>query len=92
MSEDQQRYDVQRALGACLFAVDDFMSDEKPNLSRLPNAARTRLTVEAALAYLVGHGLITVKPDEQWPLLLPMRVPSELMPDVVGEARARGVL
>lgn len=84
---DEQRRDIQRALRVALFAVDDFVIGETPNMDYLTNAVRTRLTVEAALAYLIGTGLITVLPDEEWPELLPMRVPLALKPDTFSEAR-----
>lgn len=87
MSNDQRRSDIQRALRACLFAVDNFVIGEASNLAHVPNAARTRLIVEAALAYLVGNRLIAVVPDEEWPDLLPVRVPPELKPDAAGEAQ-----
>lgn len=89
MSIEQQRADVRRALHASIFAVDNFVIDEAFNLDHLSNAARTRLIVEAALAYLIGNELVTVAPDEQWPDFMPMNVPPELKPDAAGEARCR---
>lgn len=84
--------DIARALRVALFAVDDFVIGERSNMDCLTYAARTRLTVEAALAYLIGNDLIAVKPDKEWPELLPMRVPLELRPDAAGEAeRARRI-
>jgi hypothetical protein len=87
MSIEQQRADVFRALHVSIFAVDNFVMEERSNLDFLSNAARTRLIVEAALAYLVGHGLIAVMPDGEWPDFVPMRVPPELKPDVDADVR-----
>lgn len=89
MSIEQQKADVRRALHVAIFAVDDFVIGEALNLDYLSNAARTRLIVEAALAYLVGNELITVAPDEEWPDWVPSRIPPDLKPDAAGEARRR---
>lgn len=92
MSIEQQRADIGRALHVAIFAVDNFVMDEGSNLEYVTNAARTRLIVEAALAYLVSNELVTVAPDEQWPDFMPMNVPPELKPDAAGEARrAQGI-
>lgn len=92
MSIEQQRADVRRALHVSIFAVDNFVMDEWSNLEYLSNAARTRLILEAALAYLVGNELIAVTPDGSWPDFVPMQVPPELRPDVAGEVlRVRGI-
>lgn len=84
---ERQQVDIRRALHVAIFAVDNFVMDERSSLDCLSGAARTRLIVEAALAYLVGNELVTVTPDEQWPDFMPMQVPTELKPDVAGEAR-----
>jgi hypothetical protein len=61
----------------------------------LPSGVRDRLVIDAALGYLVAHGIITVKPLDEWPLTLPNRLPEDLAPDVQAEvdrALARGPL
>lgn len=92
MSIEQQQVDIRRALHVAIFAVDNFVMDERSNLEYVTNVARTRLIVEAALAYLVSNELITVTPPEGWPDWVPSRIPPELKPDVAGEAcRAQGI-
>lgn len=83
-AEDVAGYidDRDRATRAASFAVDDWWLSQVPNLDRLTAAQRTRLLIAAALGYLIGEGLITVKPEEEWPEYLNMRIPGHLRPDV----------
>lgn len=80
-AEGQQRNDLDRATRAAMFAVDSFVLNRLANV-QITEAARTRLTVAAALGYLIGTGLIVVTPEEDWPEWLPLDIPAHLKPDV----------
>ena len=101
MNEEQRRQveDRDRAVRACMFAVDDaFLRDPAmgAQLRAAPPAVRSRVAVEAAIGYLVGQGLIEVKPDSEWPEYLPMQTPEHLLPAVdeyiAGNQRLRDAL
>jgi hypothetical protein len=68
---------------AAIFATDNVIM-RNPALRALPGADQTRVTAEAVLGYLIGHGLITVHPVQQWPEWLGMEIPDHLRPDVDG--------
>jgi hypothetical protein len=80
-TEDQQRKDRDRAARAALFAVDLFALNTLARV-HITEASRTRLTVEAALGYLIGAGLITVTPEADWPEYFEVSIPEHLRPDV----------
>lgn len=41
---------------------------------------RTKVAVVAAIGYLIGHGLITMLPDDQWLEWLNIDIPKHLKP------------
>lgn len=78
----QQIDDRDRAYRAARFAADQYAMDRQ--VRALPGADQTAAAVTAALGYLIGHGLITVKPADEWPEWLDLDVPEHLAPDVDG--------
>lgn len=88
LTEEQQRHraDLAQAARVAMFAVDDaFLRDrETADALRtlLTPAERSSLTVEAALGYLIGQGLIEVR--KPWPAELSLLTPEYLRPDVDG--------
>jgi hypothetical protein len=78
----QQLADRDRATRAAIFAVDNVLIGS--GIDRLPSAYHSRAAVEAALGYLIGHGLITVTPEADWPEWLPVQCPDHLVPDLAG--------
>lgn len=79
----QQIADRDRAARAAIFAADSVLIDN-PGVRNLPGADQTRVTVTAALGYLIGHGLITVAQEADWPEWLSLDIPEHLLPDVDG--------
>jgi len=79
--QQQQISDRDRAVRAAMFAADHMLISN-PQIYALPKAHVSRLTVEAAVGYLIGHGLITVKPESEWPEWLAMALPEHMEPDV----------
>ena len=55
MSEQQQIADRARAARAAAFAVDQALIDNYAELRSVPSVVVARVTVEAALGYLIGH-------------------------------------
>jgi len=80
-TEEQQREDRDRAVYAACFAVDTFVHDND-DLRRVTAATHTKLVVEAAVGYLLGEGLIVVKPANEWPDMLGFQIRPHLLPDV----------
>jgi hypothetical protein len=70
-----------RAVRMAALAVDNLLIDN-PDLRQLPDAARTRIIVTAALGYLIGHGLVTVAPAADWERWLSTDIPEHLRPDL----------
>jgi hypothetical protein len=81
--EQQHIVDRDRCVRIAMFAADKVLLDN-PDLATLPPAYTARVTVEAALGYLIGRGLITVKPDDQWPEWLAVDLPDHMRPDIAG--------
>lgn len=79
--EARQLADRDRATRQALFGADETLVAID---RRLPVAVRDRLAVTAALGYLIGHGLITVKPATEWPEWVPLDIPEHLRPDLAG--------
>ncbi len=88
MTEQQQIADRDRAARAATFAVDQALIDNYAELRSVPSVVVARVTVEAALGYLIGHGLITVAPAEEWPEWLQLDTPEHLRPDVEAKVSA----
>ncbi len=84
---DRQVADRDRAVQACVFAVDNTLIDN-PAVRALPGADQTRITLEAALGYLIGHGLVEVKPQDEWPEWLAVDMPDHMRVDVEARVRA----
>lgn len=85
MTPEEQReiYDRDRCVRAAMYAADKTIIDN-PDLATLPPAYTSRVTVEAAIGYLIGRRLITVTPDDQWPLWRELDLPEHMRPDVAG--------
>lgn len=77
--QQRQVADRDRAVKAAIFAADHAVL--KPGVSALPGADRTRIAVTAAIGHLIGHGLITVTPEAEWPEWLPVDPLPHLAPD-----------
>lgn len=71
---DRQRSDRDRLVRAAIFAADCQLITSRPRT----NAEATRIAVTAAISYIIGHGLVTVLPDDQWPYLLSIDVPEHM--------------
>ncbi|SNY28938.1 hypothetical protein [Paractinoplanes atraurantiacus] len=91
-SARQQIEDRDRAARAAGFAVDGFLIDHYKELERAPQVVYSRLTVEAALGYLIGHGLVKVAPQEEWPEWQPVEIPEHLLPDVAAAVGGNAAL
>ena len=74
------REGIKQCVRAASFATDMFHFDNADRLKRCTGAARTELTVQAALAYLFGSGLIVMAPE--WPEYLVLEIPPELKADL----------
>lgn len=93
LTEEQQRQVTARdqAVRVALFAADAaFLRDRETAeaLREVVPATRSRIAVEAALGYLIGQGLITLK--DPWPDGFSLMTPEHLRPDVdayIAEAR-----
>jgi hypothetical protein len=81
--EQQQREDVKELLRDALLSVDAWVVDHRDELlGEVTSADRTSLVVEAALASLVGNGLIRRAPEDEIPVWLPIAIQDYLMPDI----------
>jgi flavoprotein len=81
--EQQQREDVRQLLRDAIFSVDAWVGDHYDELLlEVTPADRTSLVVEAALASLVGNGVIRKAPDAEIPVWLPIDIQDHLMPDI----------
>jgi hypothetical protein len=78
MAEPTQA-DVQRVVRWTIFAVDNWAIENRVALSSVTKADLSRLTVEAALAYLMANDLISVGDEPEW---LTNSIPAHLQPDV----------
>lgn len=74
------RAGIQQCARAASLTTDMFLLDNSDRLKRCTGAARTQLTVQAALAYLFGSGLIAMTPE--WPEYLVLELPPELKADL----------
>jgi hypothetical protein len=88
---EAQRADRERAAYAAMFATDHVLISH-PEIMGLPRADQSRITVEAALGYLIGHGLVTVKPESEWPEWLAIDIPEHMEPDVAGRVARRAAM
>lgn len=88
----QQLDDRDWAARAAAFAVDTFLIDHHAQLASVPRAVISRLTVEAALGYLIGQGLIKVLPRGEWPEYLEMQTPEHLVPDAAEAAAGNAAI
>jgi hypothetical protein len=75
--------DRDKAVGAVIFAVDQFAVNYANELAMLPRATVTRLIVSAALGYLIGYDLVELVGD--WPEWLMVDMPEGMEPDVGAE-------
>lgn len=84
LSEDQQqREDVKELLRDAIFSVDAWVGDHYDELlGEVTPADRISLVVEAALASLVGNGLIRRAPVDEIPVWLAVDIPRHLLPDI----------
>ena len=83
--EERQIADRDRVVYAASFSADRVAIDNYPDFYVLPGHDQTHLILQAALGYLIGRGLIAVKPQDEWPEWLNMEIPDHLRPDVPGE-------
>ena len=65
-----------------IFTTDIFMMDHAADLQRVTAANRTRLTLQAAIGFLLAQGLITATPDDQRPEWMALDLPEHLRPDL----------
>jgi len=91
---EKTQANIDQALRMAVFAVDGFVLDHRDQLAACTAAAQTNLTVRAALAYLLGRGLVHLASAEQWDQFLPIDVPEPFLTDLTNalhEAMAQQV-
>lgn len=78
--------DRDRLTHLALLATDNVIIDNASAIAALPGAYRSRITVEAAIGYLISAGLIQITPADQWPEYVSLELADYLKPDVAGAA------
>jgi hypothetical protein len=78
----EQRRTRDELVRAAGFATDMFVMDHRAELERVTSVSYTRLTLQAAIGYLIGQGLIRATPEDQRPEWLEMQIPDHLQPDL----------
>jgi hypothetical protein len=89
---DQTRKDIAEATRMASLSAASFVLGHRGELAVCTEADRDRLTVQAALAFLFGHGLVVAAPDEAWRRWLPVDAPEPFASDLhteLGQAVAR---
>ncbi len=81
-SEAEQRRIRDMLVRDACFATDMFLDDNAQMLTRVTKASATRLTLQVAIGYLIGQGLIRATPENERPEWLAMDVPEHLQPDL----------
>jgi hypothetical protein len=85
VEEQQAQRDIRDRLAhVALLATDNIVIDNAAAIAALPSAYRSRITVEAAIGYLIAEGLIRVTPDDEWPEYVSLELPDYLKPDIAG--------
>jgi hypothetical protein len=77
---ESAREAISQCVRASGFTTDCFLIDNIDRLRYCTGAQRTALTVQAALSYLFGSGLIAMTPE--WPEYLVLETPPELKADL----------
>lgn len=95
--EQQRQKDLRdRLTQVALLATDNIIIDNAAAIAALPSAYRSRITVEAAIGYLISEGLIQVTPDEEWPEWISLELADWMRPDIAGatanHARVMGAM
>jgi predicted kinase len=84
---DLELEDRDKLAAAATFAVDKIFINNRRVLDKMPHSIVVKIAVESAIGFLLSHKLISVTPEEQWPMLLTWDIPEHLTPDIAGRYR-----
>lgn len=81
--QQQIREDIAKATRMASFAADSLTMHHRQRLDACTPVDRTGLIVQAAVAYLLGHGLATIAPAEAWEQFLPADIAEPYQADLL---------